>query len=143
MRALLVPVAVLSSAGCVLTVDPSPPGGGGPDVAPANPTITYADAGCYPDSAYHDFVWYFEADVNDRFGQDDVGAVYADVYDTWNGEWVDGFDLYPDSGVTWYSAWVGGSTWLDCTYGGYEVDLTGVSVDGSFDVVTLVPATQW
>lgn len=144
MRTLFSSLAVLSLSACVFSVEPNGGGSNGSGnggSGPANPEITHADAGCYPDGAYRDFVWYFEADVDDRYGSEDIAIVYADVYDSWTGEWVDGFDLYRDGGITWYSAWVGDSTYLDCTYGGYEVDITGQSLDGSYDVVTVLPLT--
>jgi hypothetical protein len=107
----------------------------------ASPLITYADAGCEPDDYYHDFVWYFDADVDDADGPADVDQVYVDVYDSYDGTWVDGFDLYPDQGITWYSDWVGSSTYLDCTYPDYVVDFTAVDIFGATDVVSVDPLT--
>ena len=51
------------------------------------PFIEWADAGCFWSSAERDFVWWFEADVFDANGFEDVSAVYADVLD-WDGVWV-------------------------------------------------------
>lgn len=124
-------------AGCLVYDEPAP----SQPQPSAGPTLTYADAGCYADDYYRDFVWYFEADADDANNGLDVTEVWADVYDDWNGEWVDGFELYFDSGITWYSAWVGESTWLDCTYSNYVVDFTAVSFDGGYDVVTVYPST--
>lgn len=139
MSQTLLPAFILAlSAGCTIYTDE-----GGPDPGPHNapPVFTYADAGCYPDDYYRDFVWYFDADVDDPDGYLDVTEVYADVYDSWNGSWVDGFELYPEVGVTWYSAWVGESTWLDCTYDGYVVDFTAFDSYGASDVVSVIPTT--
>ena len=119
-----------TTSGCVVYDTGAPPVG---------PTITYADAGCYPDDNYRDFVWYFEADVADGNGGVTVVQVYADVFDDVSGRWVDGFDLYPEQGLTWSSAWVGGSTWLDCQYPYYSVDLTAETANGLMDVVTVFP----
>lgn len=129
--------ALVPLAGCfVYTDDP------GPHPAPnAAPYFDYADAWCEPDGYYHDFVWAFEADVLDPDGANDVAEVYVDVYDTWDGAWVDGFPLDPIGGVTWYSAWVGSSTYLDCTYPDYEVDFVAVDIFGAEDIVTVVPLT--
>ncbi|MFN7145839.1 MAG: hypothetical protein ACK4YP_18835 [Myxococcota bacterium] len=136
IRAAAVFVTLATLPACFVYGDP------GPTPAPNTaPFITYADAGCYPDDYYHDFVWYFDADVEDYEGANDVAEVYADVYDAWDGTWVDGFELYAEGGVTWYSAWVGASTYLDCTYPDYEVDITAVDIFGAADVVTLIPAT--
>ena len=131
--ATLAASALLS--GCLVYGDEPAP------VRNATPFISYADAGCYPDDYYHDFVWYFDSDVEDADGANDVSEVYADVYDDWTGEWVDGFELYPEGGITWYSSWVGSSTWLDCTYSGYIVDISAVDIFGATDVVSVVPAT--
>jgi hypothetical protein len=136
-RTLTLVAALLALPGCyVYTDDPGP-------AAPHNaaPAFTYADAGCYPDDYYRDFVWYFDSDVTDPDGANDVSEVYADVYDSYNGEWVDGFDLYREDGVTWYSAWVGSTTYLDCTYPDYVVDLTAVDIFGASDVATVDPTT--
>jgi hypothetical protein len=122
-------------SGCFVYADSPAP------VRNAAPFISYADAGCYPDDYYHDFVWYFDSDVEDADGANDVSEVYADVYDDWTGEWVDGFELYPEAGITWYSSWVGASTYLDCTYSGYVVDISAVDIFGATDVVSVVPAT--
>jgi hypothetical protein len=120
------------------------------DSGPANrppvnyaPTITYADGGCYWDPGYRDYVWWFESDVDDPDGYLDVTEVYADVYDDATGKWEDGFELYPDTGMTWYSAWLGSSTYLDCAYPYYSVDITAYDSYGDYDVVTFVPTQEW
>ncbi len=130
----LLPLLAILLPGCVVYTNPP---GHGP--ANAAPTITYADAGCSWDYSYADYVWYFEADVDDLDGPEDVTQVYADVYDDQTGEWQDGFDLLPDQGITWFSAWVGATTYLDCTWPGYVVDITAVDSFGATDVVTLPP----
>ena len=131
-------LTALPLAGCLYyEADPPAPG-------PRNdgaPLFVYADAGCYPDEYYHDFVWYFDADVDDPDGAIDVVAVYADVYDTWDGSWVDGFELYPENGLTWFSAWIGDTTWLNCDYPGYVVDLTAIDSWDADTVATVSPDT--
>ncbi|MSP57103.1 MAG: hypothetical protein EXR69_16120 [Myxococcales bacterium] len=130
--------------GCVVYTSPHH------KAANSAPSITYADAGCYWDAAsgnnpdgYNDYVWWFEADVYDDDsgddGGDDVMMVYADVYDEYTGEWVDGFDLLPDGGVTWFSAWVGSSTYLDCSWPGYVVDITAIDYADDMDIVSVYP----
>lgn len=133
MRTLLTLVALAPLAGCIVYGSPGP----GPNTPPY---FGYADAGCYPDDYYRDFVWWFDADAYDDDGNADVIEVYADVYDG-GGRWVDGFPLYWEQGPTWYSAWVGGSTYLDCTYPGYVVEFTAVDSVGQIDVVSVIPAT--
>jgi hypothetical protein len=135
MRALPMAAAALALPACYYVHDDGPP-------APVDtaPYITYADAGCYWDDYYRDYVWYFDVDVEDVEGAKDVVAVYADVYDEWDGSWVDGFDLYYEGGVTWYSAWVGHTTYLDCGYPDYVVDITAVDSWNDADVVSVYPA---
>ncbi len=137
LRAAAVIAATLTLPGCfVYTDDP------GPKPTPnAAPYFTFTEAWCEPDEYYHDFVWSFDADVEDPDGSNDVSDVYVDVYDAWNGEWVDGFPLDRIDGITWYSAWVGSSTYLDCTYPDYEVDFTAVDIFGASDTITVVPYT--
>ncbi len=103
------------------------------------PFIDWADAACGWDPVYYDFVWTFDADVDDWDGLGDVVAVYADVYDTWTGQWQDGFELAPVDGYTWSSAWVGGSTYLDCGYPDYVVDFTAVDSWEATDLVSVYP----
>lgn len=133
-RALTV-LALAPLAACIVYETPS-----GEPVNPP-PYFTYADAGCYADDVYRDFVWYFDVDAQDAAGDWDVVEVYADVFDTWDGAWIDGFELFHEQGPTWYSAWVGSSTWLDCRYDGYVVDFTAVDSLGQIDVVSVVPVT--
>lgn len=101
------------------------------------PTVTWADASCYWDPPTGDFVWWFEADVGDGNGNGDVEAVFADVYDQYNGEWADAFELNWDGGNTFFSSWQGRSTKLDCEYYQYVVDFTAVDSSGEGPVYTL------
>ena len=138
MRLALAPLPLLLSAGC-LVYSGGGGGGGGSSKSPSNeaPLVQWADASCYWDEGYRDAVWWFEADVVDSDGLDDVVAVYADVYDGFTGEWVDAFELYYDGGNTWYSAWQGRSTYLDCDYYDYVVDFQPEDVVGGGQVYSL------
>ncbi|MCK6506409.1 hypothetical protein L6R53_24050 [Myxococcota bacterium] len=125
------------SAGCIVYEDPGPPAPGPGNYAPF---VEWADAGCYWDGYYADHIWYFEADVTDPDGALDVVAVYADVYDS-RGEWVDSFELFPTQDpVYWFSDWLGSSTWLDCGYRGYLVDIVAYDSFDAVDVLTITPA---
>lgn len=140
----LIGLAALTTSGCVVYSDG---GGGGGTYEPAPnvaPYINWADAGCYYDGYYNDDIWYFQADATDGDGVLDVVAVYADVYDMrfGGGEWVETFELMPtDDPYVWYSDWLGHTTYLDCYYGGYEVDIVAYDSFNDYDVLTLVPAT--
>lgn len=132
---LLAAFALVTLPGCfVAYADHEPP----PALNEA-PFIPYAEAGCEWDPAYGDYVWWFDADADDYDGPADVVAVYADVYDDVAGAWVDGFDLYPETAITWYSAWVGSTTFLQCGFPGYSVDITAVDSFDEADVVTVYP----
>ncbi len=136
----LIGLVGLTATGCV--VYPSGGGGGGTPTPNYSPYITWADAGCYYDGGYRDDIWYFEADVDDGNGPLDVAAVFADVYDGRSGQWIETFELFPTADpYTWFSDWLGSSTWLDCYYGGYEVDIVAYDVYDAYDVLTLQPAT--
>lgn len=141
----LIGLAALTTSGCVV-YSGSGGGGGGPVYEPvpnAAPYINWADAGCYYDGYFNDDIWYFQADADDIDGVFDVVAVYADVYDMRaGGQWVETFELLPtDDPYVWYSDWLGRTTYLDCYYGGYEVDIVAYDTFDAFDVMTLIPAT--
>jgi len=144
--ALAIVTSILAASGCMVY---GTSGGSGPDpvdtgyvVPNAAPYITFAEAGCYWDDYNRDDIWYFDADVDDADSPLDVVAVYADVYDSYSGAWVDGFDLYPtDDPYYWFSDWLGRSTYLDCYYGGYQVDITATDSFQAYDIVTIAPYT--
>lgn len=131
----LLAFAPLFTSGCLVYADDGPPVHDTPvNVAPL---VQSADASCYWDDYYQDDVWWFQADIVDGNGLDDVTGVYADVYDGETGEWVDAFELYYDSGNTWYSAWQGSSTYLDCAYYDYLVDFSAEDTAGPGEVYTI------
>lgn len=111
-----------------------------PPPAPVNyaPTVYSADAGVYWDDYNRDDVWYFDASVDDLDGVYDVTSVYADIYDDWNGQFIDTFELYPTSDpYQWTSEWLGSSTYLDPWYGGYSVDFVAYDSYGDSGVTTV------
>jgi len=131
-------LVALASTGCLVYEDPGP--GPGPVHVNSAPLVTWADAGCYWDGAYQDDIWFFEADADDPDGTLDVVAVYADVYDA-RGEWADSFELFPTQDpLYWFSDWLGSSTWLDCGYPGYQVDLVAYDTSDAYDVRTIAPS---
>lgn len=106
------------------------------------PTVAWAEAGCYWDDYNQDFIWWFQTEVFDDNGRQDLIGVYADVYDVY-GNYIDGFELYqedrdPD---VWFSDWLQYSTALDCYYGGYEVDIIAYDSYEDTGAVTVIPAT--
>lgn len=140
----LVPVlALAATTGCIVYEDDGPdPYEPPPPAVNAAPYVIGADAGCFYDGYYDDDIWYFEADADDPDGPLDVVAVYADVYDQRTGEWQDSFELYPtDDPVYWFSDWLGSTTWLDCWYGGYVVDIVAYDSFDAYDIVSVRPWT--
>jgi len=135
-------LAALATSGCVVYSDDAPGNvvvGPEPNFAPY---VLGADAGCYYDAAYYDDIWYFEASVDDGNGPLDVTAVYADVYDSYTGQWVETFELYPTADpYIWFSDWLGSSTYLNCFYRGYEVDIVAYDAYDAFDALTIIPYT--
>ncbi|MFT4979649.1 MAG: hypothetical protein ACI8S6_005561 [Myxococcota bacterium] len=139
----IIALAAFTTSGCVVYSDVDEPGPVVNQPTPNfSPYINSADAGCYYDAGYRDDIWYFEADVDDGNGPLDVVAVYADVYDGYTGQWVETFELYPTNNAhIWFSDWLGSSTWLDCYYRGYEVDIIAYDAYDAFDVLTVLPYT--
>lgn len=134
-RPTLVAAAMLLNA-CIVYDD-----GGPPPAANYAPIIEYAYAECYWDPYYADYVWWFEADVNDPDGAGDVESVWADVYYADDGTLADGgFPLDWEAGLTYSSAWQGLSTYLDCEWPGYFVEITAYDYSGAYDVVSVDPA---
>lgn len=119
--------------------------GDGPAPAPEPyvnyaPVVNYAEAGCYWDGGYADYIWYFDAQVDDPNGVYDIASVWADVYDGPSGAWVDSFELYPTNDAhEWFSDWLGSSTYLNCGYPNYEVDVVVYDTTDTYGVVTVIP----
>jgi hypothetical protein len=134
MRPLSLLLALLPLAGCIVYSDE-------PSAPPVNtaPWFDYADAGCFWDNGYQDFVWYFDVDANDDLGPGDVTAVWADVYDDGTGDIADSFDLSPEPGKSWYSAWIGSTTYLDPSYPAYSVVLSAQDQQGAIGTQTVLP----
>ena len=104
------------------------------------PEILDADAGCYFDRAYRDDIWMFDAIVDDPNGPLDVVAVWADVYDEWDGTLVESFELFPtDDPYYWFSDWLGSTTWLACGYDLYSVDIVAYDTLDAVDAITIIP----
>jgi len=136
-RAIWPALALSLTTGCIVYEDPGVPGG--PNHAPF---VQQADAGCYWDPVYQDDIVYFDATVTDPDGPYGVVSVWADFYDSRTGAWVDTFDLYPTNDPSvWFSDWLGRSTYVDCYYGGYVVDITATDNADATDVLSIIPAT--
>ncbi len=128
--------ALLIAPACIVYEDDGHPHYNDP------PEVYWAEAGCYWDGYYHDDIWYFEAEVDDYDSVWDVTEVYADVYIARTGEFADGFELFPTNDpYYWFSDWLGSTTWLDCGFGGYVVDIIAYDSYGAYDVLTVDPYT--
>ncbi len=108
------------------------------EVVNAIPEVLDAYAGCYWDDWYADDIWVFEALVDDYDGQDDVIAVWADVWDEWTGDYNESFELYPttERGI-WASDWLGSSTSLSCWNPNYTVDFVVYDSWEDYSVLTV------
>jgi len=116
---------LLPATGCVF-YESSPP----PAVNEA-PWYSYADAGCFWDRGYQDFIFYFDVDVKDDLGAENVAGVWVDVYDDATGGLSDSFELNPEPGQSWYSSWLGSTTYLDPHYGGYTAAIQAEDSEGA------------
>ena len=127
---------VALSSGCALTVDDPWPGW----LWNWDPIVIDGEAGCDLDASGRAY-WYFEAEVDDWDGLDDIDAVEADVYDEWRGgRLADTFELAPTyDGDIWFGEWPERGTALDCHYHGYSVDLVVWDVYDGYSVLTLSP----
>ena len=139
-RATALSMALISLSACIVVDDDdnnNPP----PQNYP--PTVVAGEAGCYYDDYNHDFIWYFTAEVHDPNGPGDVMMVWGDVYDAY-GNPVDSFELYPEgqSPEIWFSDWLQYSTYLDCYYGGYVVDLVAYDYTESYHAISVYPYTE-
>ena len=150
-RSLLTALTILPlSTACTITVDDTGTSHGHThnpttSYSESAPFIEWADSGCYWDSYYGDYIWWFEADVTDADGMFDVAEVYADVYDDYWGEWVDTFELLQESPNpdNWFSDWMQFSTWLDCGYTGYTVEFVAYDFDDNMDVLDVIPYIEY
>ena len=93
-----------------------------PTVTNYAPDVLWADAGCFYDGYERSDIWYFEADVDDFDGPFDVVSVWADVYDEWDGSWID---------------WLAYSTHLSCFYPDYTVDIVAYDAYEAYDYMTI------
>ena len=106
------------------------------------PDVLDGEAGCYYDGAYNDDIWYFDAVVDDFDGVSDVMQVWADVYDEYDGQLIESFELYrTDNGMAWFSDWMGSSTYLNCYYSNYTVDIVAYDYWEDMDYITIIPFT--
>src|SRR5690606_37681328 len=118
-------------------------------VPPPSPAVNRApyvidtEAGCYWDDYYYDDIWYFDAVVGDPDSVWDVASVWADVYDLNRGDrLVETFELYPTNDpAVWFSEWLGSTTYLDCFYRGYVVDIVVYDQLDAWGVSTTTPYT--
>lgn len=138
--------AALSAAltGCVVVpADPGPVNNPPPAEVNYAPEVTRGEAGCYWDDYNGDYIWYFQGEADDPNGVYDVVHFWADVYDNYTGQIVDSFELYPTNDpYTWYSDWLGRSTYLSCTYYDYSVDLVAYDAADAYGVLTVAPIYQ-
>ncbi|MCC6619722.1 MAG: hypothetical protein IT385_00615 [Deltaproteobacteria bacterium] len=142
-RLIGVALAAMLSSSCYFTTDD-----GWIWWATDDPELLDAEAGCFRDvvhtglGEYAVNTWYFEAEVYDFDGPDDIMSVEAHVYDLWLGRRVGWFELDPTTHMGWwYSEWPESMTGLDCYNPDYEVDFIVTDYWGGWDTRTVVPWT--
>ena len=148
VRVAIVSALLMAATGCII-YDDGPDtvviqDTGSPPVVVRNawPTVYDGYSGCYFDRYNADDIWFFDAWVDDPDGVYDVVQVWADVYDDWSGQIVQSFELYPtDNPAEWYSDWLVGSTYLDCWYGGYSIDIVAYDASDAWGSATIYPST--
>ena len=137
-------LALAVSTGCIFVDDGNDPViiDDTPMFVNSAPFVDDAAAGCFFDDFNLDDVWYFEALVDDPDGVLDVMQVWADVYDDRTGELVQSFELYPtDDPFLWYSDWLASTTYLNCWYDLYSIDVIAYDSFDDWSAVTILPAT--
>lgn len=125
--------------GCIVRADDQRFANPPPPVAVNHAPYVYrAEAGVYWDDFNYDDIWHFTAQVDDPDGVYDVTAVYVDIYDDRSGQFVDTFELYPTGDAyTWFSDWLGRSTYLDPWYDAYRVDFVVYDTYGDAGATTV------
>lgn len=146
IRILTLATGLAISTGCIL-VDPDlddgrvvvDPGPGPVVVVNSPPLVLDAVGACAYERRSATDIVYFDAVVDDPDGALDVVSVFADVYDDVTGELVQTFTLYPavDDPLYWTGDAVAASTWIDCWYPYYSVDIVAYDAYDDVDVVTI------
>lgn len=101
------------------------------------PYVLDAYGGCGFDAELGTDVITFDASVTDPDGDLDVMQVWADVYDDASGELIESFPLYAEGGERWWSDWLADSSYVDCWYPGYSVDVVAYDSFDAYDAVTI------
>jgi hypothetical protein len=144
-RLLALATALAVTTGCIYVDDNDPPPPSAPVIIePVNaaPYVLDGFSGCFYDSYNRDDVWYFDASTDDPDGVFDVVQVWADVWDDRTGELVQSFELYPtDDPYIWYSDWLVSTTFLDCWYPFYSVDIVAYDAFDAYGAITILPDT--
>ena len=90
-------ILLFTLTGCEVVVSPSYPGSITPYPAPY--LIQDARATCYWDNWYQDYVWEFDAWIDNYYGPREVAEVWVDVYQ--GPHLVDSIPLNPQYGNHW------------------------------------------
>lgn len=102
------------------------------------PQVVDAAAGVFYDRRDRDDIWFFDAVVDDPDHVTDVVSVWADVYDEYNGAFIESFELYPTNDpYVWYAEYYGSTTLLDPFYPDYSVDIVAYDSYDDWDALTV------
>lgn len=141
-RLLVIPALLTATMGCIIIDADDDQVVVDQPVYNTPPAVYDGEAGCYYDRNNRDDIVWFEAWVDDADGWRDVMSVWADVYDDSTGQLVQTFELYPtDDPNLWFSDWLVSTTWIDCWYPWYSVDLIAYDSFDEAGGLLIYPAT--
>lgn len=145
-RIFTVAAALAMIQGCVIYADGDGPADDDIIIIDDNfaPDIIDAQAGCFYDNYLAMDIWYFDASVDDPDGPFDTYEVFADVYDDLTGELIESFELFgTEDPYLWTSEWDAATTYIDCWYPWYTVEVVAYDFDSAWDQVSIIPETYF
>jgi len=112
---------------------------------PGQSIVFEAQAACYWNESYGDYVWYFDAWVDNTQGFQATAQVWADIY--FNNRLIDSHQLFHDRTIGHEYHWFVDkieSLETDLWCGDrYEVDFIAFDWNGGYDVLTVFPKYQY
>jgi len=100
-----------------------------------SPRIQYAEAVCWWNPSYQDYVWSFESLVSHPGGSSEISDVFVDIY---QGPYIGTLYLSPDFSGYWRLVIDEIKTPLWCG-DGYDMEVVAYDWDGEWDSITLMP----
>ena len=105
------------------------------------PVVFDAQAACYWNDSYQDYIWYFDAWVDHSHGFHDIEEVWVDIY--YNGAFANSYQLVHDNLLGHEYHWfvhkkefTETNLWCGARY---EMDFIAFDHDGGYDTLTIFP----